>query len=377
MTYKYMNQKGAAALLLAMFFVILITLVTIGFATLVRRDQRATLDKTLSKQAQYAAESGINAVRNYVDKAKAAGTLASNDQCNPSANGSVSGNYTAPDFSAAGASGVNLSCLTWSTEPTELSFELNEFGSNYSFNNQNHQGYSILSWETDGATAAGDVYTGLAEPTKMPAITVGKKSIIKLVTVVRADVYNNPPKVNIAYLVPTDKGRVLPIYTSPQTAGNNAIIGTPRNDYVDLGNAYLGTESVDRTNGMVYYVPCTGTTCTVHIAGYPTAVSGVYEDRLFYFQNLGDAATTLTYKAVTNPWVADTPQPLRDVAVKVDSNAIAQDTSKRLVAYIPINEQTWQPWFAAMSDSLCKDYRVDGNNSTTAPGSPSATACPN
>lgn len=375
MMYKKINQNGAAALLLAMFFVILITLVTIGFATLVRRDQRATLDKTLSKQAQYAAESGINAVRNYVDRAKAAGTLTSNSNCNPSA---LAPTYQAPDFSGAGGSGVSLSCLTWSTEPTELSFELGEFGSNYSFNNKNHQGYSVLSWETDGATAAGDVYTGLANsPTKMPNIVAGKKSIIKLVTVVRADVYNSPPKVNVAYLVPTDKGRVLPVYTSPQTGGNNAIIGTPRNDYVDLGNAYLGTASVDRTNGMVYYVPCTGTTCTVHIAGYPTAVSGVYEDRLFYFQNLGDAPTTLTYKAVTNPWVADTPQPLRDVAVKVDANAIAQDTSKRLVAYIPINEQTWQPWFGAMSDSLCKDYQVDGSNSTTAPGSPSVTPCPN
>ena len=55
-----LNQKGMSSILFAMVFIIILSLIGVGFATLVRKDQRETLDKTLSFQAQYAAETAIN-----------------------------------------------------------------------------------------------------------------------------------------------------------------------------------------------------------------------------------------------------------------------------------------------------------------------------
>jgi Tfp pilus assembly protein PilX len=370
------NQDGASVLMLAIFFIIIISIITVGFATLARREQRAVLDKTLSKQAQYAAESGINAVKNYVDKVGST-SAQSNASCDPTANAAVNTNYQKPDFSSAGGTGVNLSCLTWNIAPSEVSFKL-ENNSNLSFNNQNQTGYSLISWTTDGGQGN---YTVPAGSTKLPNIDTTKDSILKMVTVIRGDVYAQP-KVVTAYFVPADVSRVTPAYTTPTMAGSCPNTHPTKNDYVDLGDACIGTANVDSTNGLVYYIPCSSATCSIHVAGYTCPSTGclgfgaAYKDRLFYFQNLGTKPATITYSAITNPYTAaEAGTPLTNIAVKVDANAIAQDVSKRLVAYIPIGNESWQPWFSALSDSLCKDYKVNGTSNNTAITGPSA--CPN
>ena len=57
------NQSGMASIMFAIFMAIVLCLLAVGFATLVRNDQRQTLDKTLSNQATYAAESAINKIQ--------------------------------------------------------------------------------------------------------------------------------------------------------------------------------------------------------------------------------------------------------------------------------------------------------------------------
>jgi len=54
------NQQGMASLVICMLLMIIISLMTLSFATLSRREQRQALDKQLSTQAFYAAETGIN-----------------------------------------------------------------------------------------------------------------------------------------------------------------------------------------------------------------------------------------------------------------------------------------------------------------------------
>lgn len=54
------NQDGIISLVICMLLMIIISLITLSFATLARREQRQALDKQLSTQAFYAAESGIN-----------------------------------------------------------------------------------------------------------------------------------------------------------------------------------------------------------------------------------------------------------------------------------------------------------------------------
>jgi Tfp pilus assembly protein PilX len=55
------NQEGFASIVIALVLIVVLALLTIGFAQLARREQQTSLDKQLSTQAKYAAESGINA----------------------------------------------------------------------------------------------------------------------------------------------------------------------------------------------------------------------------------------------------------------------------------------------------------------------------
>ena len=64
-----LNEKGFASIVIALIFIVVLALLTVGFAQLARREQQTALDKQLASQANYAAESGINAAyRDIIDK---------------------------------------------------------------------------------------------------------------------------------------------------------------------------------------------------------------------------------------------------------------------------------------------------------------------
>lgn len=54
------NEEGLVAIIVATMIMIIMSLVVLGFARIMQREQRQALDKTLSTQAFYSAESGIN-----------------------------------------------------------------------------------------------------------------------------------------------------------------------------------------------------------------------------------------------------------------------------------------------------------------------------
>ena len=59
-TGKGSNERGFAAIIISIVLVVVLSLITVGFAALMRKEQRAALDRQLSNAAYYAAESGIN-----------------------------------------------------------------------------------------------------------------------------------------------------------------------------------------------------------------------------------------------------------------------------------------------------------------------------
>ncbi|SRR6266568_5213051 len=60
------NQSGMVSIMVTMILMIVLSLIVIGFAQISRRNQREVLDRQLSTQAFYAAESGVNDVRNLM-----------------------------------------------------------------------------------------------------------------------------------------------------------------------------------------------------------------------------------------------------------------------------------------------------------------------
>lgn len=90
------DQRGFAALIIAIILVIVLSLLTIGFAELMRHSQQDELNRHLSDQAYYAAESGVNdavrAIQNGFSQQK--------NQCGPV------GNAPGDDSSLVGVNGA-------------------------------------------------------------------------------------------------------------------------------------------------------------------------------------------------------------------------------------------------------------------------------
>jgi hypothetical protein len=59
-TRKNANQSGLVSIMVASVLMVIMALITLGFTRLVQNEQRQAIDNQLSKQAFYAAESGIN-----------------------------------------------------------------------------------------------------------------------------------------------------------------------------------------------------------------------------------------------------------------------------------------------------------------------------
>ncbi|HVW22924.1 MAG TPA: hypothetical protein VHB51_00295 [Candidatus Saccharimonadales bacterium] len=125
------NERGFASLIVGITLVVLLGLLTVGFAQLMRNEQSQTTNRQLSDQAYYAAETGINAG----EKAVAAGYIGDKTYCGPIkpsdpnySNSNIAGYLadTAQDVGQNGPEGVThttqWTCLLIYTAPSSLDF---------------------------------------------------------------------------------------------------------------------------------------------------------------------------------------------------------------------------------------------------------------
>ncbi len=61
------DEKGFVSIIVASILMVLVSLVVLGLATIMQREQRQALDRQLSTQAFYAAETGVNDLANVLD----------------------------------------------------------------------------------------------------------------------------------------------------------------------------------------------------------------------------------------------------------------------------------------------------------------------
>ncbi len=110
-----LNQSGFASITIALILVILLSLLTVGFAQLARREQRTALDKQLASQAYYAAESGVNDVLNEIKNFD----LASNSSLLANAKTNcVNLPHSNPEINAN--TGVKYTCVLINLKPDSL-----------------------------------------------------------------------------------------------------------------------------------------------------------------------------------------------------------------------------------------------------------------
>ncbi len=114
------NQSGMASILIAMISMIVISLIVLGFSQISQHEQRATLDRILSTQALYAAESGINDAQSVIQPDLQNGTaIPAKNSCitSPSASPSYPFNSTLDS-----SSNVSYTCLLVNPGPQHLQY---------------------------------------------------------------------------------------------------------------------------------------------------------------------------------------------------------------------------------------------------------------
>jgi len=159
--HRKSDQRGVVALLVSIIIMIILTLIAVAFSRLMAREQEQALDRQLSAQAYYAAETAINdAVQRYI-----AGDSSPQGQC----------------FDSDGESGwlseneiltnngddvlVDYSCVTLNDNPTALRFESIQQDT-YTTTELNSEGGSLSTvdiwWEeNEGSTNFGSQDVGL------------------------------------------------------------------------------------------------------------------------------------------------------------------------------------------------------------------------
>jgi Tfp pilus assembly protein PilX len=114
------NQKGMASIVIVSVLVVILTLVSIGFARLMNRAITNSTDKELGVAASYASQSGVNDASVYI-KANYDATKSSplDGVAAGSCNTLLGGTPGVINPNLSGDNNVKYTCLTIDPEPTD------------------------------------------------------------------------------------------------------------------------------------------------------------------------------------------------------------------------------------------------------------------
>jgi Tfp pilus assembly protein PilX len=98
------NELGMVAIVITSVLMIVISLIILGFTQTIRREQRQALDRQLSTQAFYAAESGVNLARKVINEQLDNGEATDKNSCEES------GRYTGK-YAIDSSTGSEITCL--------------------------------------------------------------------------------------------------------------------------------------------------------------------------------------------------------------------------------------------------------------------------
>lgn len=326
----------------------IVTLIVVGFATLMRREQRQALDQQLSTQAFYAAESGVSIGRKHVDGTLGfADTPTSIDNCTgfPAAMRQISDN-------------VSVSCLLVNMTPGKLVKTLDPSSSWTSRIETNEPIRKIrISWSTPNSTEFADstmANSNLLLPLNGTQSTPG---------------WGNRTSVIRTMILPgtTDRNQLISNSYHAFLYPNAAQASTPVDDIAySASDAQLkgvfgkGNCNVDRTPSGEY--------CTVEITGlnanvYYLNLRAIYQDANVVVRAYNSSNQEL---------------PISGAQAEIDATGKAADVLRRIRVNVSLDNLPVGPTYAVEAfESICKRFATwpGGSELTydTTNGSPSGT----
>ncbi len=304
------------SILVTMVIMIIISLIVIGFARVIRREQRQSLDRQLSTQAFYAAETGVSDAINALNT----GYGSDKSECGADAT------FNKVDLDSA--SGISYTCLLIDQSPTSLEYDSISTSSATTIPISAKSGTVrniTLSWQdTDGGndatcpTALGTFPANNAWPSNCDAGML-RVEIVPTIAFNRAGLVGNS----------------LNAFLQPRSFGAGTLSHPSQGDYVAADCRTTNTPKI-----------CKLTITMPNLQTHYLRVRSIYK------------ANRLTVTA-TDP--SNNPVELVNAQALIDSTGKANDVLNRVVARVSISNLVGGdvPAFAIQSsDSLCKRLGV-------------------
>lgn len=330
------NQAGMVSIMVTMILMIVISLLVLGFAQISRRNQRTTLDRQLSAQAFYAAESGINDARQVIDQTVTAGnTVQAKTTCAPASNGM----YTAlPSNVINSGTDVSYSCLLVNPLPTSLQ------------------------------------YDNIEDQSTIIPILSGNGNIQSLTLTWKTGDKNNTTPINGCSSSSSIAGQFN--VTGSWSCG----YGVLRFDLVPVAGGSLTAGSMQDSTMTTFAIPTSAGVSTVNFGANANAAVAAHCDNTncsLQINNLGGAEYYMRVKTIyksgplqiDGKTTAGTAVQFSDSQIVIDVTGKAQDVLRRLQVRVPARlsgSQNQVPDNALESnDSVCKRFSVMDNYYTS------------
>jgi len=339
------NQKGAASLLFTLVMIIIISLLAIGFSVITTNDQKATLDKSVSLQAEYAAQSGINSVVEGIINHNSAVSQSSTSTCTPT--GGVVPTFPNP-------SNAKITCLKWSYSPKSLVYSsANSLSTIINPVNASGSPTNIsevdITWGPSNTTPL-SLYPSAFNTANLNGVVSNYFPILKIVTA-----NFNMTQLTTTYIVPV--------------LGTSSTVELRSSD-INIIKVGCGTSSPVATctaklSNLLWTANSTNSLCPSTNCGLLTTSSFDGSQLSVNISGFDSTAGVLQFL---------------NSQVQIDSTAQNGNTVKRLIAGYTIGgASAWSPTLTAATGSkaLCKNFEFDNSakNSTGSPSLGSVNAC--
>jgi Tfp pilus assembly protein PilV len=326
------KQAGMVSIMVTMILMVVISLIVLGFAQISRRNQREVLDRQLSTQAFYAAESGVNDVRDLVQKAATNGqTIPPKTGCD-AGSGATQAFYGSLNPVLSASDSVSYTCIM--TNPTPTSLVYDDVGSNsilVPVQSANGNAIQNITMTWQSKLTSNTPLTGC--PASTSAAFSATSSWSCGYGVLRFD------------LVPTSGG----------LSTNGLLTSTMTSFLVPTQTAGVGNGQAaipyakDKNNAFtVSSVKCDNTQCSMNITGlsgtqYAMRISSMYQDVSLQLSAQNGGINL----------------PLQNAQVVIDATGKAQDVLRRIQVHVPVLpfSHNQLPDYALQStDSVCKRF---------------------
>ncbi len=327
------NEDGFAAIIVTLIIMAILVLITIGFVRIVSREQRSALDRQLSTQAFYAAETGVNDAAEML-----ASRLENGDPLEDKTDCDVDSSWPADPL--LDGDDVRYTCILIDPAPTSLEYGAidQQTPQVIHINGVDENGDQIaidnlrLSWQSEpfpGAPALSGAGSDL--PSNFGnAAPVLRVTLTPLSNMSRQALIENTMTV---FLRPASSGGAASATGFSAGAGEFANQGRIIQVTCDVNDDVNPRICNHRISGLA----AAGT------AGYLMTVRSVYSNASLYIEGQGVGSDVLRFA---------------NQQAIIDSTGRASDVLRRIQVRVPLRETFDYPGFALEGASICKPYSV-------------------